>query len=124
MSAANAGYSTTRGNYSGNTYSSYGSTSSYGTYSSSTYNYAAANAAQNAASDRARSNAEQMAAQNNGNLNYLSSVILKRETVFPGKNYSGMIHFDTPPLADTGTIRFRVRVGGEVHVLEFDVIKK
>jgi len=124
MSAANAGYSTTSGNYHGNTYSSYGNTATSGSYTATTYNYAAANAAQSAARDRARYNANQIAAQGGANLDYLSALIVKRETVFPGKRYGGLIKFETPPLANGGKLRFQVNAGGDIHVLEFNVAKK
>lgn len=124
MNAANAGYSNTHGNYSGNTYSSNGGTSFSGNYSATTYDYAAANSAQNAARDRASSNANELAARGKENLEYLSALTVKRETVFPGKKYGGMIRFEIPPLADTGKIRFRVNAGGDVHVLEFDLVKQ
>jgi hypothetical protein len=121
INAANAGYSNTYGTYSGSVYSNYGSSANvYGTYSSTTYNYAAAQAAQNAANARSEARFDQIAAEGRANLEALSSRILKKQTIFPGNWYGGIVEIQMPKVGGSpNSFVVNVNVGNELHSFIF-----
>lgn len=125
INAANAGYSHTYGTYSGSAYASNGvSAYGYGNYSSTTYNYAAAQAAQNVANANTSARFAALAEQGQENLRALSSAILKKQTVFPGTWYGGVVMVSLPSVTSTRQqVRLDVEVGGEHHEFLYNLEK-
>lgn len=123
INAANAGYSHTYGTYSGSAYASNGvSAQGYGSYSSTTYNYAAAQAAQEAANANTSAQFAALAEQGQENLRALSSTILKKQTVFPGTWYGGVVMVGLPSVtSEPQQIRLDVEVGGEHHEFTYNL---
>jgi len=121
MNASNAGYSTTYGTYSRSAYSSTGTNAyGYGTYSSTTYNYGAAQAAQDAARARTDARMSRLQSEGEANLRQLASTTLKKQTVFPGQWYGGVVNVEMPPLEDAPqTIELVVNIGDETHHFTF-----
>lgn len=125
INAANAGYSHTYGSYSGSAYASNGvSAHGYGSYSSTTYNYAAAQAAQNVANANTGARFAALAEQGQENLRALSSTILKKQTVFPGTWFGGVVMVSLPTVSGTPQqVRLDVEVGGEHHEFMYNLEK-
>jgi hypothetical protein len=121
MNASNAGYSTTRGTYSGSAYSSSGASAyGYGSYYGTTYNSGAAQAAQDAARARSDARISNLQSEGEANLRHLASTILKKQTIFPGQWHGGAINVEMPPLDEAPqTIEFLVDVGDEKHLFTF-----
>lgn len=123
MNAANAGYSMTRGTYSGSNYSGYGGNRyGYGTYSGTTYNHAAAQAAQNTAQANSQARFARIEAEGQANLQSLSTRMLRKETVFPGAWHGGIVKVQLPRVAEQSQeMRLVVFVGKETHAFNFAV---
>ncbi len=121
IAATNAGYSRTSGTYSGSAYSGYGTGAyGYGRYSSTTYNPAAAQAAQNVAKANSEERFAQLRAEGRENLQNLSSAILKKETIFPGAWYGGIVKVKLPEVTETRQeIQLFINVAGEMHIFTF-----
>lgn len=121
MNAANAGYSNTYGTYSGSAYSNYGTSAyGYGSYSSTTYDYGAAQAARNAANARSEARLNQIAAEGRANLQSLSSIILKKQTIFPNDWHGGIVKIQMPQVGDSpNSFIVDVNVNDELHSFVF-----
>lgn len=128
MSAANAGTSTTYGNYSGNTYGTYGGTPysayTYGSGVTTTYDPAKAQAAQALANQQNNTNIQNMQQANRANETRLQS-ILKRTTIEPGQSYGGQVRFDLPKIVSdmSEKVLVDVKAGEESHLFVVAISK-
>jgi hypothetical protein len=122
-SASQAGYVRTSGSYNGRTYGPGGTYSSHGSYSGTYYDPARAQIAGSIASAQTANNIDRIASNSANNVATLDSLILKRTTVFPGQEHSGLFVFDAPPLkkGERRVYRIDVRTGDDVHV--FNIVQ-
>ena len=121
MEAPRAGHTTTHGTISGYSYSPYGSTQAYGQYYGHTYDHAAEMAARRQSTDRLQANISRIAAEGEANISRLSSTILKKHTIFPGRWHGGTVQIQMPRFSEEGVLYFDVTAGNENHTFTFIV---
>jgi hypothetical protein len=129
MSAANSGYYSGYGTYSGSTFGTFGSTPynsmTSGTVMVSGYNSGQAQAAQAAANAQNQANFARMAEQNAANMKALKAY-MRTTTVDPQQMFGGALMFELPKVARASKtdvpVTFVVTVSGEQH--SFDAVLK
>lgn len=122
MSAANAGYYSGYGSYSGSTYGSFGATPfnsvSSGTVTVSGYDYGRAQAAQSIANAQNQETFARMADQNAADMKALKAY-MRTTTVDPRQMFGGSVNFELPKAALESKadvpVTFVVTVNGEDH---------
>lgn len=122
MSAANSGYYSGYGTYSGSTYGTFGSTpfnsTTSGTVMVSGYNYGAAQAAQANANAQNQANFARMTEQNAANMDALKAY-MRTTTVDPQQMFGGSVTFELPKAAfqiqGDVAMTFVVTINGEEH---------
>lgn len=125
MSAANSGYYSGYGSYSGSTFGTIGSTPynsmTTGTVMVSGYNYGQAQAAQSAANLQNQANFARMADQNAASMKALKAY-MRTTTVDPQQMFGGSLLFELPKAARGSKadvpVTFVVTVNGEQHSFE------
>ncbi|WP_293335837.1 hypothetical protein [Parvibaculum sp.] len=120
MQAANAGYTTSYGSYTGSTYGTYGgspySATTYGSGYVTTYDPAKAQAAQATANQQNIANLKSVQMANALNERRLQE-ILKTTTISPGDSHSGEIVFDVPQgTGESKYVSVLVSAGVDRHV--------
>lgn len=122
MNAANAGYVSGTGTYSGTTYGSYGSTpyraQTYGTATYSGYDAGRAQIAGAIAQEQNRADFQALAAAQAANMEGLNA-LMQTTTVDPGSAFGGIVLFDVPKEVKRSKVpipvTFTIEAGGEVH---------
>lgn len=119
MQAANTGYSTSYGSYTGSTYGTYGGTpysgTTYGSGYVTTYDPAKAQAAHALANQQNISNLQDRQMTNTLNERRLQE-ILKTTTVFPGASHSGEVVFEVPKgTGESKYVSVRISMGNDEH---------
>lgn len=130
MAAANSGYQTSYGTYSGTTNASaygrggyaYGTATTMGTYSSTTYNQAAAQQAQQAANANNQAMFDRQALTSQLSMQALERSALRTNTVSPGEVVGGNVQFALPKAVRKTATEFvaRIDVGGEPMEVRFE----
>jgi len=121
VQASNAGYSSSHGSFSGTTYGDNGSTTyDSGTFHATTYNESATQAAQDRIQDKTESRLNRIDAASRASLEELSRSVLKKQTVFPGEWFGGMVKIEQPYLFEsTPNITISINFAGETHKIKF-----
>lgn len=118
MQAANAGYTTSYGSYSGMAYGAGSTAYTSGSGYVTTYDPAKAQMARSLADQRNTETFDRMAYENKKNEMVLQN-ILKTTTIVPGGSHSGIIIFDLPKkneLEEERLVSLRVSAGELAHV--------
>jgi len=94
----------------------------YGNYSGYSYNYGAAAEAQAHAQAQTQRESNAIRVDVERKLSEANSIILKRQTIFPGTVHIGVVRLDKIEDWQNGTtLGFSINAGGETHAFSFDV---
>ncbi|MEP2943135.1 MAG: hypothetical protein ABJO72_05000 [Hyphomicrobiales bacterium] len=119
-SASQSGYSTHTGSIQSTTNSNGRIYNTNGTYRGTTYDPNQARIASELASQKSEKQIAGIVNQGASKISTLDSTIARRNTIFPGKSYTGVIVFDAPRIqADEQRLyKVHIPIGGDTHVID------